>query len=83
MSNKSKQCRITNIEAELSYVRARQIEIIAILDSKKVNRREKFLLKECLVLLTKLEVPVFQLRVGYKKAERKRKLRQKPKEVKI
>jgi hypothetical protein len=83
MSNKSKQCRITNIEAELSYVRARQIEIIAILDSKKVNRREKFLLKECLVLLTKLEVPVFQLRVGYKKAERKRKLRQKLKEVKI
>jgi hypothetical protein len=83
MSNKSKQCKITNIEAELSYVRARQIEIIAILDSKKVNRREKFLLKECLVLLTKLEVPVFQLRVGYKKAERKRKLRQKLKEVKI
>jgi hypothetical protein len=83
MSNKSKQCRITNIEAELSYVRARQIEIIAILYSKKVNRREKFLLKECLVLLTKLEVPVFQLRVGYKKAERKMKLRQKLKEVKI
>jgi len=83
MSNKSKQCRITNIEAELSYVRARQIEIIAILDSKKVNRREKFLLKECLVLLTKLEVPVFQLRVGYKKAERKRKLRQKLNKVKI
>jgi len=83
MSNKSKQCRITNIEAELSYVRARQIEIIAILDSKKVNRREKFLLKECLVLLTKLEVPVFQLRVGYKKAERNRKLRQKLNKVKI
>jgi hypothetical protein len=83
MSNKSKQCKITNIEAELSYVRARQIEIIAILDSKKVNRREKFLLKECLVLLTKLEVPVFQLRVGYKKAERKRKLRQKLNKVKI
>jgi hypothetical protein len=33
--------------------------------------------------LTKLEVPVFQLRVRYKKAERKRKLRQKLKKVKI
>ncbi len=36
-----------------------------------------------LILLTKLEVPVFQLRVRYKKAERKRKLRQKLKKVKI
>ena len=79
MSNKSKQCKITNIEAELSYVRARQIEIIAALDSKKVHKKEKFLLRECLILLTKLEVPVFQLRVRYKKAERKEKgkLRQK------
>ncbi len=83
MSSKSKQCKITNIEAELGYVRARQIEIIAVLDSKKVHKTEKFLLKECLILLTKLEVPVFQLRVRYKKAERKRKLRQKLKKVKI
>ena len=82
MSNKSKQCKITNIEAELSYVRARQIEIIATLDSKKVSEKEKLLLKECLILLTKLEVPVFQLRVRYKKAERKRK-RQKLRKVKI
>jgi hypothetical protein len=83
MSSKSKQCKITNIEAELGYVRARQIEIIAVLDSKKVHKTEKFLLKECLILLTKLEVPVFQLRVRYKKAERKRKLRQKLRKVKI
>lgn len=83
MSNKSKQCKITNIEAELRYVRARQIEIIAALDNKKVHGKEKFLLRECLILLTKLEVPVFQLRVRYKKAERKRKLRQKLKKVKI
>ena len=83
MSNKSKQCKITNIEAELSYVRARQIEIIAALDSKEVHKKEKFFLRECLILLTKLEVPVFQLRVRYKKAERKRKLRQKLKKVKI
>ena len=55
MSSKSKQCKITNIEAELSYVRARQIEIIAALDSKKVHKKE----------------------------ERKRKLRQKLKKVKI
>ena len=73
MSNKSKQCKITNIEAELSYVRARQIEIIAALDSKKVHRKEKFLLRECLILLTKLEVPVFQLRVRYKKSRKKKK----------
>ena len=83
MSSKSKQCKITNIEAELGYVRARQIEIIAALDGKKVHKTEKFLLRECLILLTKLEVPVFQLRVRYKKAERKRKLRQKLKKVKI
>ncbi len=82
MSNKSKQCKITNIEAELSHVRARQIEIIAALDSGKVHKKEKFLLRECLILLTKLEVPVFQLRVRYKRAERKRKLRQKLKKVK-
>jgi hypothetical protein len=83
MSNKSKQCKITNIEAELGYVRARQIEIIAALDNKKVHRKEKLLLRECLVLLTKLEVPVFQLRIRYKRAERKKKLRQKLKKVKI
>ena len=75
MSNKSKQCKITNVEAELSYVRARQIEIVTALDSKEIHRREKFLLRECLVLLTKLEVPIFQLRVRYKREERKRKLR--------
>ncbi len=77
MNNKNKQCKITNIEAELSYVQARQIEIVAALDCKKVHRKEKFLLRECLVLLTKLEVPVFQLRVRYKRAERKRRLHQK------
>jgi hypothetical protein len=82
MSNKNKQCKITNIEAELSYVRTRQIEIVAALDSKEIHRKEKFLLRECLVLLTKLEVPVFQLRVRYKRAERKRKRCQKLKRVK-
>jgi hypothetical protein len=83
MSSRSKHCKITNIETELSYVRARQVEIVAALDNKKVHKKEKFLLRECLILLTKLEVPVFQLRVRYKKAERKRKLRQKLKKVKI
>jgi hypothetical protein len=83
MSSRSKQCKITNIEAELSYVRARQVEIVTALDSKKVHRKEKFLLRECLTLLTKLEVPIFQLRVRYKRAERKRRLRQKLREVKI
>jgi hypothetical protein len=39
---KTKQCKITNIEAELGYVRTRQLEIVAALDSKEIHRKEKF-----------------------------------------
>jgi len=38
---KTKQCKITNIEAELGYVRTRQLDIVAALDSKEIHRKEK------------------------------------------
>ena len=39
---KTKQCKITNTEAKLGYVRTRQLEIVAVLDSKEMHRKEKF-----------------------------------------
>jgi len=38
---KTKQCKITNTEAELGCVRTRQLEIVAALDSKEIHRKEK------------------------------------------